>query len=42
MFVSDVYFFFYFLGEICNNWPNDLLGAKIYNTLESILADNRC
>ena len=19
-------------GEICNNWPNDLLGINVYNT----------
>ena len=23
------------LGEISNNWPNDLLGTNRYNTLES-------
>ena len=23
-----------FLGEILNNWPNDLLGANIYKALE--------
>ena len=23
-----------FLGEICKNWPNDLLGINIYKTLE--------
>ena len=23
------------LGEISNNWPNDLLGANVYKTLES-------
>ena len=22
------------LGEISNNWPNDLLGINVYNTLE--------
>ena len=24
-----------FLGEISNNWPNDLLGTNVYKTLES-------
>ena len=24
-----------FLGEISNNWPNDLLGTNIYRALES-------
>ena len=24
-----------FLGEMSNNWPNDLLGANVYRTLES-------
>ena len=24
-----------FLGEISNNWPNDLLGRNIYKTLEA-------
>ena len=24
-----------FLGEISDNWPNDLLGTNIYNTFES-------
>ena len=24
-----------FLGRICNNWPNDLLGTNVYKTLES-------
>ena len=26
------------LGEISNNWPNDLLGTKVYKTL----VDNHC
>ena len=25
---------FKFLGEISNNWPNDLLGTNVYKTLE--------
>ena len=24
-----------FLGEICSNWRNDLLGANVYKTLQS-------
>ena len=24
-----------FLGEISNNWPNDLLGPKVYKTCQS-------
>ena len=24
-----------FLGEISNNWPNDLFGTNVYKTLES-------
>ena len=24
-----------FLDEISNNWPNDLLGLNVYNTLKS-------
>ena len=24
-----------FLGEISNNWPNNLLGTNVYKTLES-------
>ena len=24
-----------FFGEICSNWPNDLLETNVYNTLES-------
>ena len=24
----------YFLGEISNNWPKDLLGTNVYKTLE--------
>ena len=24
-----------FLGEVSNNWPNDLLGTNVYKTLES-------
>ena len=24
-----------FWGEICNNWPNALLGINVYKTLES-------
>ena len=24
-----------FLGEISNNWPNDLSGTNVYNSLES-------
>ena len=24
-----------FLGEISNNWPNDLLGTSLYESLES-------
>ena len=27
-----------FLGEISNNWPNDLLGTNVYKTL----ADSCC
>ena len=27
-----------FLGEVSNNWPNDLLGTKVYKTL----VDNHC
>ena len=23
------------LGEVSNNWPNDLLGINVYKTLES-------
>ena len=23
------------MGEISNNWPNDLLGTNVYKTLES-------
>ena len=23
-----------YLGEISNNWPNDLLGTNVYKTLE--------
>ena len=32
-----------FLGEISNNWPNDLLGTNVYKTLEIkliIIVDN--
>ena len=29
-----------FLGEISNNWPNDLLGINVYKTLN--LVDNHC
>ena len=32
-----------FLGEIPNNWPNDLLGTNVYKTLEIkliIIVDN--
>ena len=29
-----------FLGEISNNWPNDLLWTNVCKTLN--LADNRC
>ena len=25
------------MGEISNNWPNDLLEANVYKTLESCL-----
>ena len=25
----------YIFGEISSNWPNDLLGANVYKTLES-------
>ena len=25
----------FFFGEICNNWPNDLLTTHLYKTLES-------
>ena len=24
-----------FLGEMSNNWPNNLLGANVYKTLEA-------
>ena len=24
-----------YLGEICNNWPSDLLETNVYRTLES-------
>ena len=24
-----------FLGEISNNWPNDLLGTNVFKTVES-------
>ena len=24
-----------FLGDMSNNWPNDLLGTNVYKTLES-------
>ena len=24
-----------FFGEVFSNWPNDLLGTKVYKTLES-------
>ena len=27
-----------FLGEVSNNWPNHLLGTKVYKTL----VDNHC
>ena len=30
-----------FLGEISNNWPNDLLGTNVYKTLEFFF-DNCC
>ena len=26
-----------FLGRISNNWPNDLLGTNVYNTIELFL-----
>ena len=31
---SNVFKSIKFLGEISNNWPNDLLGANIYRALE--------
>ena len=24
-----------FFGEICSNWPKDVLGANVYKTIES-------
>ena len=24
-----------FVGEVSNNWPNDLLGTNVYKTLQS-------
>ena len=32
--VSNVFKNIKFSGEICNNWPNNLLGINVYNTLE--------
>ena len=32
---SNVFKSIKFLGEISNNWPNDLLGTNIYRALES-------
>ena len=34
-FESKVFTKIKFLGEISNNWPNDLLGTNVYKTLES-------
>ena len=31
---SNVFRSIKFLGEISNNWPNDLLGTNIYRALE--------
>ena len=31
---SNVFKSIKFLGEISNNWPNDLLGTNIYRALE--------
>ena len=31
---SNVFTNIKFLGEISNNWPNDLLGTNVYKTLE--------
>ena len=31
---SNVFKNIKFLGEISNNWPNDLLGPSVYKTLE--------
>ena len=31
---SNVFKNIKFLGEISNNWPNNLLGINAYNTLE--------
>ena len=32
--------FINFFGEVSNNWPNYILGAIVYKTLES--CDNHC
>ena len=32
---SKVFLKIRFLGEISNNWPNDLLGPKVYKTCQS-------
>ena len=34
-FESEFYKSMKFLGEISNNWPNDLLGKNVYKILES-------
>ena len=31
---SEVFKIINYLGEISNNWPTDLLGTNVYNTLE--------
>ena len=32
---SELKLTFEFMGEISNNWPNDLLGKKVYKILGS-------